>query len=202
MNGEVYALAVSGRDLYAGGHFTTAGGRSANNIAKWNGSSWTALSSGMNWIVLALAVSGTDLYAGGEFYTAGGRSANNTAKWDGSRWSALGSGMNPGVGALAVSDNNLYAGGYFIFAGGKVSPYVARAYLLDLPALSVLRSGTDVSVSWPSADTTGFTLEQTGALNAPAAWIGNTGTVTDDGRKKSVTVPASNNPQFFRLRRP
>ena len=43
---SVYALAVSGTDLYAGGHFTTAGGVTANYIAKWDGSAWSALGSG------------------------------------------------------------------------------------------------------------------------------------------------------------
>jgi trimeric autotransporter adhesin len=37
----VTALAVSGNDLYAAGTFTTAGGNAANNIAKWDGSSWS-----------------------------------------------------------------------------------------------------------------------------------------------------------------
>ena len=55
----VSALAVSGSDLYAGGDFTTAGGSAANNIAQWNGSSWSALGSGMNGSVYALAVSGS-----------------------------------------------------------------------------------------------------------------------------------------------
>jgi hypothetical protein len=44
----VSALAVSGSTLYAGGYFTTAGGTNANDIAQWNGSSWSALGSGMN----------------------------------------------------------------------------------------------------------------------------------------------------------
>ena len=69
----VYALAVSGSDLYAGGAFTNAGGNEANGIAKWNGSSWSALGSGMNGTVYALAVSGSDLYAGGGFTIAGGK---------------------------------------------------------------------------------------------------------------------------------
>ena len=106
MNGDVYALAVSGSNLYAGGYFTTAGGVAANDIAKWDGSSWSALGSGMGrlaWCVYALAVSGSDLYAGGGFTTAGGIAANNIAKWDGSSWSALGSGMDSDVYALAVS---------------------------------------------------------------------------------------------------
>src|ERR1051325_1066319 len=49
----------------AGGDFTTAGGSTATYIAKWNGSSWSALGSGMNSNVTALAVSGSELYAGG-----------------------------------------------------------------------------------------------------------------------------------------
>jgi hypothetical protein len=75
----VYALAVSGSDLYAGGRFETAGGVSAANIAKWDGSSWSALGSGIGGgdpigpVVHALAVSGSNLYAGGFFATAGGK---------------------------------------------------------------------------------------------------------------------------------
>jgi hypothetical protein len=202
MNYDVYALAVSGNDLYAGGDFTTAGGGPANYIARWNGSSWSALGSGISAAVSALAMSGTDLYAGGGFTTAGGSEANYIAKWNGSSWSALGSGMNGGVSALAVSGSDLYASGSFTTAGGKVSAYIAHAYLLPLPGLSVLGSGSNVIVSWPSVDTAGFTLEQAGTLPAPASWIPNTAGVTDDGTNKSVTLPASNSLQFFRLRRP
>src|SRR5262249_22910409 len=58
----VWALAVVGSNLYAGGNFTNAGGVAATNIAKWNGSSWSALGSGMaGGSVYALAASGSDL---------------------------------------------------------------------------------------------------------------------------------------------
>jgi len=173
-----------------------------NRIVKWDGSSWSALGSGMSGGVYALAVSGSDLYAGGSFTNAGGSAANGIAKWNGSAWSALGSGMNNTVWALAVSGSDLYAGGYFTTAGGKVSAYVARAYLPALPTLSVLRSSETVTVSWPSVDTAGFALEQAGPLAAPAGWVNNSATVTDDGTNKSVTLPATNSSQFFRLRRP
>jgi trimeric autotransporter adhesin len=53
----VYATAVSGSDVYAGGEFKTAGGATVNHIAKWNGSSWSALGTGMNDTVHALLVS-------------------------------------------------------------------------------------------------------------------------------------------------
>ena len=202
---DVYALAVSGSDLYAGGGFTTAGGSAAKYIAKWNGSSWSALGSGMDGAVLALAVSGNDVYAGGNFTRAGAIAANNIAKWDGSSWSALGSGMGgdyPDVRALAVSGSDLYAGGRFTTAGGKVSALIARAYLPALPTLSVLRSRENVTISWPTVDTAGFALEQIGPLAAPAGWVPNSSTVTDDGTNKSVTIPATNSSQFFHLRRP
>jgi hypothetical protein len=103
--------------------------------------------------------------------------------------------------ALAVSGSDLYAGGNFTTAGGKVSAYIAGA-LLSLPALSVLRSGTNVTVSWPSALTAGFSLEQAGALTPPPTWVTNTASVTADGTTRSVTIPATNSPQFFRLHRP
>jgi hypothetical protein len=107
--------------------------------------------------------------------------------------------------ALAVSGSNLYAGGGFTTAGGKVSAYIARAYLLTLPTLSIRRSSTPqgwIMISWPSADTASFTLEQAGALAPPATWVTNAASITDDGTNKPVTLPATNSPQFFRLRRP
>ena len=85
----VYAAVVDGSgNLYIGGWFTVAGDVIANSVAKWNGSSWSALGSGIigNNIpgvfsgVSALAVSGNDLYVGGRFTTAGGQAATNIAK--------------------------------------------------------------------------------------------------------------------------
>ena len=71
MNGSVYALAVSGPNLYAGGVFTTAGGTNASSIAKWDGSKWMVLGSGLNNPVTVLVASGNTLYAGGDFYYTG-----------------------------------------------------------------------------------------------------------------------------------
>jgi hypothetical protein len=212
LNGLVFALAASGTDLYAGGSFTTAGGSPANNIAKWDGSSWSPLDSGTAGTtpgtygyVWALAVLGSDLYAGGSFSTAGGSAANYIAKWNGSKWTPLGSGMDATVRALVVSGSDLYAGGGFTTAGGKVSQSITRAYLLALPTLSV-RSATspagEVTISWPSAGTDNFSLEQSDAPNTPASWISTSASITDDGITKSVTLPTTSGAQFFRLRRP
>ena len=204
---SVYAFAVSGTSVYAGGLFTTAGDNGAGDIARWNGSSWSALSVGMSATnyypsLHALAMSGSDLYAGGDFTKAGGNPASRIAKWNGTNWMALGSGMNGTVRALAVSGSDLYVGGSFTTAGGKPAAYIARAYLPDLPELSMICSGSEITVSWPSVDTSGFALEHAGSLTALASWSTNTASVTDDGTNKWVTLPATNNSRFFRLRRP
>lgn len=145
---SVFALASfddgSGPALYAGGYFTQVGGIAATNIARWDGSSWSALGTGVGAIagadsVRAMTVfddgSGPALYVAGRFAQAGGAPANSIARWDGSSWSALGSGLNsnsgPGfVHALTVFDDGsgpaLYAGGSFIVTGGVVVQNIAK----------------------------------------------------------------------------
>jgi hypothetical protein len=120
----VSALAVTGTDLYAGG------------VARWNGSAWSALGSGVGGPVYALTMSGADLYAGGAFWAPDGAPGNFIAKWDGSAWSALGSGMNMYVYALATDGaGHLFVGGGFTLAGTNACHYIAQAKLeADLEA--------------------------------------------------------------------
>jgi len=199
--GPVFALAVSGSDVYAGGNIGTTDGSGVAKIAKWNGSSWSGLGSGMDQQVNALAVSGCDVYAGGWFRQAGSNAANYIAKWDGSSWSALGSGLGGGVDprvyALAVSGGDLYAGGPFTTAGGKVSAYIARAYL-GLPTLSILRSGGEVTLCWPSSFG-GFVLQQNTDVANTNSWSNANCPLTTNGVIKSATVPITPTNQFFRL---
>jgi len=152
--------------------------------------------------VSALAVSGGDIYAGGSFTNAGGSAANYIAKWDGNNWATLGSGMNSTVQALAILGGDLYAGGNFTTVGGKISGHIARAYLRPLPTLSIARSANNTTVSWPTADTANFALEESSTLGTAPDWKPSSGSITDDGTNKAVIVPATNNSQFFRLRRP
>jgi hypothetical protein len=144
VDGNVDALAVSGSDVYVGGNFTqicgnaacNSGNTTANRVAKWNGSAWSTLGSGVNGTVDALAVSGSDVYVGGEFTQVcgylcliGNNTVNHIAKWNGSAWSALGSGVNDVVYALAVSGSNVYAGGRFTFI---CLDYLCNTYLNSL----------------------------------------------------------------------
>jgi hypothetical protein len=78
---DALAFALDG-SLYAGGQFTTAGGVVTNRIARWDGSQWHPLGSGMNSGVSAL-VFGLDrsLYVGGDFTTAGDMVSSRIAQW-------------------------------------------------------------------------------------------------------------------------
>ena len=69
LDGTVDFLTVSGNDLYVGGLFETINGDSnASHIAKWNGTSWDTLGSGLdNWCT-SIAILGNDLYAMGFIY--------------------------------------------------------------------------------------------------------------------------------------
>jgi hypothetical protein len=131
----VNALTVFNNELIAGGAFNTAGGVTVNNIAKWNGSSWSPLGSGMfkgnvsN--VSALIVYNNQLIAGGCFDSAGGVPANSIAKWNGSSWSPLGSGVGGSsfysvVKAFTIINNELIAAGDFKTAGGISANYIAK----------------------------------------------------------------------------
>src|SRR5688572_29650461 len=143
LNGSAYALAIIGSDLYVGGGFTNAAGiATADYVARWNGSSWSALGSNvagtdgaLSLDVYALAVSGTQLYVGGEFLNAAGiATADYVARWNGSAWSGLGSNVAGTNGALsglvsglAISGSDLYVVGFFVDAAGiAAGDYVAR----------------------------------------------------------------------------
>ena len=130
MNGFVMALTVYNNELIAGGYFTTAGGVSANYIAKWNGTTWSPLGNGLgggsNTVVGALIIYNNELIACGKFTTTGGVSANNIAKWNGTTWSPLGSGTNNEVDALTVYNSELIAAGYFTIAGGDSAKRIAK----------------------------------------------------------------------------
>jgi trimeric autotransporter adhesin len=133
--GKVNALAYSGGQLYAGGTFTNAGGITANRIAKWGGSSWSALGTGIIGTSTAaavngIAVSGTNVYVTGNFTNAGGILASNVAVWNGTNWSAMGSGTASSTSAvgdcIAAAGNDVYVGGRFGFAGDKPAQFFAH----------------------------------------------------------------------------
>jgi trimeric autotransporter adhesin len=125
-NQRIDALAVMGGDIFVGGVFSRIGGVSASRIARWDGSQWHPLGSGVNSFVSALTVDGDALYAGGQFSFAGGAAASRIARWQGGEWHSLGSGVNGRVLAIAVGEDGVYVGGQFSEAGGEFANRIAR----------------------------------------------------------------------------
>lgn len=121
-NGPVTALAVDGAgNLYIGGsNFQIVGSTVAANIAKWDGTTWTALGSGPGGNVYAIAIVGGYVYSGGSFLK----------RWDGSVWSTLGTGLadssTVSVSSLLAVGADLYVGGHFQTAGGVTVNNIAK----------------------------------------------------------------------------
>jgi len=85
-SGGIRSLAGNGVQLFAGGvEITEVGNISATNIAAWNGSTWSALGSGVigpfGGQVYSLLCDGGDVLVGGYFDSVGGGSANHFALW-------------------------------------------------------------------------------------------------------------------------
>jgi len=134
VNGEVHAMAVfddgTGPALYVGGQFNAAGDVPVNNIAKWDGESWSALGRGLTSMngntaqVHVLKViddgSGPALFVGGHFERAGEQLIKGVAKWNVGEWTALGDGLPGFVYDIEMFDAGtgpkLFAGG--MFGGG------------------------------------------------------------------------------------
>jgi hypothetical protein len=107
-------------DLIAGGTFDSAGGVPALNIARWNGSSWSPIGSGLIKRVNALiGLPNGDIVAGGSFTPTGTTTPRAVMKWDGTTWSYMGSELNNLPFAFAVMPNgDLITGGMFSIPGG------------------------------------------------------------------------------------
>ncbi len=151
--------------LIAAGNFTDSGGAPMNRIARWDGSAWQPLGSGLAGgpVGIAYALASWDpdgagpetphLYATGDFMTAGGVTVNRIARWDGSTWHALEGGIAPGSTSLSTAGwaltvwpnqargaSDLIVGGWFSYADIVNADGVAR---WDGSAWHTLSTGVD-----------------------------------------------------------
>lgn len=117
---SVFALAISGSKLFAGGAFSGVGVAARYNIAAFDARSgnltdWDPSAGGP---VYALAVSDSTVYAGGDFGGIGGAArhslaAINTSTGMATSWNPNIDSPYPFVWSLAVSDSIVYVGGTF-----------------------------------------------------------------------------------------
>lgn len=145
-------------DVIAGGLFDSAGGVPVTHIARWDGSAWHGLGSGVAPATpggltyvrrLAVRANGNVVVAG-LFGVAGGQPANHIAQWDGVAWSPLGAGLGQVALALRELPNGeLLAGGHQILGTQSVARWNGSVWsgMGNLPsfganALAVLTNGT------------------------------------------------------------
>ena len=125
----VYGLAMDlSRNLIATGNFTIIGGVTAARIASWNGTAWSAMSTGLNaegrWVGTR---SDGAVFVVGDFTTAGGAACLRAARWDGATFKPLGSGTNNDIREAAIApDGTLWTAGTFTSAGGITVNRAAR----------------------------------------------------------------------------
>jgi hypothetical protein len=122
-------------DIYVSGSFTLAGQLGRRSIAKWNGTSWSAVGSNTFNVWAMTLDSESQLVVTGDFIDlAGIAEADYVAKWNGSTWSAIGSNgagngflNSTGYSITAGSNSSLYVSGDFTDVAGIVgNNYIAK----------------------------------------------------------------------------
>lgn len=122
---DITAMIVFNGNLIVGGDFDEAGGGvAADGVASWNGSTWSAVGSGLipsayNSTVNAFAIYNSQLVAAGSFNIAAGSVADYIAYYSGGTWHNMGSdaGVYQYIDDLLVDGSNLYAAGNYGVAG-------------------------------------------------------------------------------------
>lgn len=143
---EMLCGAVYNGQLYLGGDFqyawSFAGSPSfrwtfnTKHIARWNGTTWSAVGAGIRDASLSVGVKAMTthegaLYAGGSFdYTAGGWELNNLAWFDGASWGPTGGGVRPtgSVAALESIYNDSTHSQWLVVGGNYSSSQQGIAY--------------------------------------------------------------------------
>jgi trimeric autotransporter adhesin len=181
----VYGMAaLANGELIVGGRFADAGGSGAQNVARWNGTSWSAIGSGIRYddprnsgAFAVATLSSGDLYVGGLFVAAGGSATRNVARWNGSAWSPLAVGTDGWIRAMAKLPNgDLLAGGYFTTIGGVAANGIARRVAGTWQPLGAgIEQGVTAVAVLPNGDVVaGGQFDQAGGVSASrlARWNG------------------------------
>lgn len=168
--------------LYIIGSFTTINGITVKGVARWDGTTWHALGTGVDISAgstnpMCMATIGTNVYIGGAFSSVSGVPTNMVAKWNGVSWSAIGSGLTgSGIPQCMISKgNNLYVGGYFTSSGATTLNNIAKWNGTTWSALGAGFDGTVTDIKFNGNDlyaSGGFTQSGSTPMNNVARWNG------------------------------
>jgi hypothetical protein len=118
---EALALLPNG-DLVAGGLFGQAGGTPASSVARWNGSTWSAMGGGVSGPVCALAAR-----PNGRVVAAGQLTLQAVREWNGTGWQQVGAALS--VHSLATHATGAVAmAGLFTTPGSNVAFWSGAAW--------------------------------------------------------------------------
>lgn len=179
----VYAItSTSDGKLLVGGDFSLSGTKSIDNLALWDGSTWSEFGGGADGQINSLTYIGNDLYASGGFETIGQLKTFAIARWDGTKWNDIdGDKINGTANVLAPFNGKLLAGGTFDIQINDT--YVVRGVALwDDMSWSSIGGNKGNGVDGPvigfvkTSDNTLFALggfQNTGGVRSPGISIFN-----------------------------
>jgi len=166
----VYALALSGTNLYVGGQFTSVGGQTQDNLAKldlitgqsdpaWKPNPRTDGFFNGNGRVVSLAAFGGKVYAAGFFYqSTGDFSHAYLARFDAGGSGSVDGSWNPSpnnwVTQIAANSTNLFVAGNFTSIGGQSRTYLAKLDTVSGAADAVWNPGPNTTLNTLTLDGT------------------------------------------------
>ncbi len=178
----INCMTAMGTDLVVGGTISSINGVPCdNNVARWNGSTWSALGTGV-------AVDGgvnVLLYTHGLLFAGSQNTFEPLQEWNGSTWEEVGGGPNRDVWGIAVQGDELFITGGFTEAGSSISdgegtiyPAPSSSYIgsypltpeiaIEQPANTILVDGSTSidfgSLATGASTSLTFTLRSTGTI--------------------------------------
>lgn len=125
VNGEVRALAANGSTIYAGGTFSTVGGKAAKNIAAINAAGNRVWGGGAGGTVRAVRFANGRVFIGGVFLQVQGQHRDRLAALKATgqvtSWNPH---ANGAVYALVATGTRIFVGGAFTSIGGATAPHL------------------------------------------------------------------------------
>lgn len=169
LNAVAIAVDATGQ-VYMTGNFLSVNGVNANRVARYDGTTWHAMGTGIvqpqpglgNYYSTAMAAIGNEVYLAGAMTQVGGVTVNNVARWNGTAWNAMANGL-PTYGTpktLAVVNGQLHVGTGAI--GPDNGPFTANVLRWTGTAWSVVGNTFDLDVD--------ALVERNGVVHASGAF--------------------------------
>ncbi|MFO0836059.1 MAG: hypothetical protein U0638_13895 [Phycisphaerales bacterium] len=159
---NVFAMTVyddgNGPALYAAGRFNNVDGQNIQLLARWNGSTWSKVGTGitrnastsdLSAITVFDDGNGPALYVGGYDYRPTGKPTTSVARWDGVSWTNVGANLGGRTTCFAVFNDGT---GAKLYAGGTAQPGINYVYRLEGGQWVTLSGGVSgtISANFPS----------------------------------------------------